>query len=315
MIKTEPTQVEFEKWRRKNLGKVTSGLSRILDRLSVNQSTVVTGLLKAMRYSLLGGGKRIRPLLALAAAEAVGGETREALPVALAVEMIHAYSLVHDDLPAMDNDSLRRGRLTCHKLFGEATAILAGDALFTLAFETLANYGRKNLEACRRINLILTILARAVGALGLVGGQALDLAMERRPAALPSLWPSVAEIRDMELRKTGELMAAALIGGAHLVGARPVELRRLRQIGLNLGLAFQIKDDLLNQAGDPARLGKAVGSDAVRGKATFPAVCGTIETERELNELTEKTLGLTLFFKYQGRNLKSLIVNLVDRQI
>lgn len=308
-------KAEFESWRVKNIERIENAMERSMARLEKNQPPAIAGLVAAMRYSLLGGGKRVRPLLALAAAEAVGGQAREALPAAQAVEMIHAYSLIHDDLPAMDNDDLRRGRPTCHKKFGEATALLAGDALLTLAFETFAQCGSKSLESARRINTAAVHLAKAVGAVGMVGGQAMDLSFERQSDGLSGPGKIQAHmVRDMELRKTGELMAVALVCGAVLGGGTPGDLKLLRKIGLKLGAAFQIKDDLLNLQGDPKLLGKAVGSDAERGKASFPSVFGLEAAERELADLSVRAVKAASSFKIKGLRLVQLIESLVDRQ-
>ncbi|MDR2947290.1 MAG: polyprenyl synthetase family protein [Candidatus Adiutrix sp.] len=265
-------------------------------------------LFEAMRYALLGGGKRLRPLLSLAAAEAVGGRQREALPAAMAVEAIHAYSLIHDDLPCMDDDDLRRGRPTCHKIFGESTALLAGDALLTLAFEFLAGNGVKSLEAGRRINSAALHLARAAGAVGMVGGQVLDLAFENSGNR------DIEEVRFMAARKTGDLIAAALVCGSALAGGSPSELKTLRALGHHAGLAFQIKDDLLNLTGDPKVMGKAKGSDAEHGKSSFPALLGEEGAERELRALAEKALAAAASFKLRGRNLRFLILRMVNRE-
>ncbi len=309
----------LESWRLKNLERVRSGLAKALDRLRPGEPPKVIELLDAMAYALLGGGKQLRPLLALAAAEAVGGRAVAALPPALAVEMVHAYSLVHDDLPAMDDDDLRRGRPTCHKVYGEAAAILAGDALLTLAFQTLAESGLKTPEAARRANLAIVHLARAAGAAGMVGGQMLDLAFEKRPDPASghdtrSEAVTGDMVKIMETRKTGELMAAALVGGAIFGGGGAGDLRLLRRLGLTLGLAFQIRDDLLNQEGDPALTGKAVGSDAARGKASFPNILGRAEAEREYAGLTGQALAWAASFKQPGRRLVQIIDSLVHRR-
>jgi len=308
----------FEAWRGRNLQLLENSLAKALSRYQTRQPAAVEHLVKAMGYSL-SGGKRVRPLLALAAALAVGGRVREALPAALAVEMVHVYSLIHDDLPAMDNDDLRRGRPTCHKVFGEAGAILAGDALLTLAFEVLAEGGRKSPEAAVRSGKAILALAQSAGAAGMLGGQALDLAFEKRPDDFPEkpLLPekiSPDMVRDMERRKTGELMAAALYCGGVLAGAGQTRLRSLRNLGLTLGLAFQIQDDLLNLRGDPALLGKAVGSDRARGKASFPAVVEIRAAEQELEKLLDKALALAASFKEPGRYLSRIIESLAARK-
>ena len=295
----------FEAWRGRQLAVINSCLARSLKRLNLARKGLAH-LEEAMRYSLLGGGKRLRPLLALAAAEAVGGRARAALPLAMAVEMVHAYSLVHDDLPSMDNDDMRRGRPTCHKVFGEGPAILAGDALLTLAFSSLA--GHKG-PAAGRLGQAAAFLARGAGAAGMVGGQAMDLALEGRGAP-----GAPEEVRVMESLKTGALMAAALAGGAVLAGGGPPDLRRLWGLGLDLGLAFQIRDDLLNLSGDPALTGKAVGSDAARGKATLPALLGQGAAEREMKDLHRKILAKIEVFGTRARHLAGLIAALDERQ-
>ena len=308
MKMTEPAGPEFIVWRDKWLLRTEKSLTLILDRLEKDQPDEVQNLIGTMRYALLGGGKRLRPLLALAGAEAVGGRIDEALPAACAVEMVHTYSLIHDDLPAMDDDDIRRGRPTCHKAFGEAAAILAGDALLTLAFETIAAGADKQPEKAVRAVRAAGVLARAAGAVGMVGGQALDLSFENCGHI------QVAQVQDMELRKTGELIAGAIVAGATLAGGKPAQLNKLRAIALNTGLAFQIRDDLLNQSGDAGALGKAVGSDAARGKASFPAVAGTKVAEETLRQLANQARESAMVFRDNGRHLAALIDLMVDRQ-
>ena len=216
------------------------------------------GLLEAMSYSLFAGGKRLRPALALGAAEIVGGDDAVALPVACALEMIHTYSLIHDDLPAMDNDDLRRGRPTLHKAHGEATAILAGDTLLTLAFDMAAQSG--NTEVIRE-------LACASGPAGMAGGQYLDLQSEGKQIDLDTL-------RRIHLAKTGALIRASVRVGAILAGTAPVTLDALSRYGEALGLAFQITDDILDEVGNEVALGKPIGSDTNRQKSTYTSVVG-----------------------------------------
>ena len=231
------------------------------DALAAYKIQVPFTLFDAMEYSLLGGGKRLRPLLAVAAAEAVGGRCDGApLDFACAAEFVHTYSLVHDDLPAMDDDDLRRGRPTCHKVFGEAMAILAGDALLTEAFRILC---RGNEPA--RLKLV-DLLAKASGAHGMVGGQADDVREE---------WPRSLEfLENLHRRKTGALIAVACTGGACAAGASEQDVAAMQDYGLHLGLAFQIIDDLMDLAGDPVKMGKTKGTDARKGKVTFPALLG-----------------------------------------
>jgi geranylgeranyl diphosphate synthase type II len=239
-------------------------------------------LLEAMRYSLLAPGKRLRPLLVVLAAEACDVPDADPWPAACAVEMVHAYSLVHDDLPAMDDDDLRRGQPTCHKRFGEALAILAGDALLTLAFQVVAaGYPPVTAAAC-----CLT-LAKASGAAGMVGGQVDDLAWEKDDTER-----TVAGLEHLHARKTGALFRASLRLGvlaAHAGRETPPELlERFEAYGRCLGLAFQITDDLLDVQGDPERAGKAVGKDAARGKLTYPGLLGIAESRRRAERLCQE---------------------------
>lgn len=222
------------------------------------------GMVEAIRYSLFAGGKRLRPALALGAAELVCGDDVPAMPAACAVEMVHTYSLIHDDLPAMDNDDMRRGRPTAHRVFGEATAILAGDALLAMAFDEITRTG--SLTAVRE-------LARAAGVAGMAGGQYLDIQAEGKTLPLDLL-------RDLHARKTGALITVSLRLGALLSGAEPDALRALTDYGRHLGLAFQIADDILDVEGDATLLGKSVGKDSANKKSTYPALVGMAEAKR-----------------------------------
>jgi geranylgeranyl diphosphate synthase type II len=234
---------------------------------------------QALRYAALSPGKRLRPLLVLTSCEAVGGDWRRALPAAVAVECVHAFSLVHDDLPAMDDDDYRRGRLTTHKKFGEGLGILAGDALIAFAFEELARLRSEDVPDARVVDAV-TRLARAAGADHLVGGQALDLAAEGRRVA-------ASGVRNIHVRKTGALMGAALAIGALAgdAGARTAD--QLHQAGVSLGFAFQIHDDLLNAGSSLQALGKRAGTDAARGKATYPAAVGEKRARAEAARLMQ----------------------------
>ncbi|MBX3413427.1 MAG: polyprenyl synthetase family protein [Pirellulales bacterium] len=235
-------------------------------------------LAEAIHYSLLAPGKRLRPLLVVLAAEACGGTLDAALPAACAVEMIHAYSLVHDDLPAMDDDDLRRGRPTCHKVYGEALGILVGDALQALAFETIARDVRQPAVAAR----MCYTLATAAGPAALVGGQADDLAAEQQGVAdLPTL-------EAIHRRKTGALLRASLALGGLAAEATDEQLAALDEYGRALGLAFQITDDLLDVRGNEAQLGKRVGKDSDRGKLTFPGLLGVEESVHQAEELVRE---------------------------
>jgi geranylgeranyl diphosphate synthase type II len=235
---------------------------------------------EAARYSLEAGGKRVRPVLCLLACEAVGGTAAQALPGALALEFVHTYSLIHDDLPAMDDDDLRRGRPTNHKVFGEGHAILAGDALLTEAFGVLA---AADLDPGRRAEA-LVLLAEAAGWRGMAGGQALDLEGEKIASY------DLDHLRLIHRLKTGALLRAALEIGAVLGGATPTEQAALRAYGEAIGLAFQIQDDILDATATDADLGKRAGKDAGRGKITYPSLLGLEGARQALSEATETAL-------------------------
>ncbi len=235
----------------------------------------------AMRYSCLAPGKRLRPVLCLLAAQAVGALPIRALDAACAVEMIHCFSLIHDDLPAIDNDDLRRGRPTCHVQFGEAVAILAGDALFALAFDTLARVEGDPAAVLRSMR----VLTHAVGSDGLVGGETVDILSEGKAVDRDTL-------DYIHTRKTGALISAAAEIGAILGGGTEVQIRKLREYGEKIGLAFQIADDVLNETGTPEQLGKAVGSDRERQKATYPALYGLEASRVRALELADESAKL-----------------------
>lgn len=256
-------------------------LRPVRDRIDAQLSTYTnlpadcpTALREAMRHSLLAPGKRLRPLLVVLAAESCGGSESAALPAACAVEMIHAYSLIHDDLPAMDDDDLRRGRPTCHRAFGEAQAILAGDALLTLAFEVLARDIAPPAVAAR----CCAELAHAAGAVGMVGGQSDDVSGELAEAGLPGL-------EQIHRRKTGAMFNVSLRLGGLVAGANAEQLTALDTYGTKLGLAFQIVDDLLDVAGDEAIVGKRLQKDQNQGKLTFPGLLGLEESSDRASRL------------------------------
>lgn len=252
---------------------------------------------EALAYSLLAGGKRLRPVLTLAAAEAVAGDVcavELAEPAACAVELIHTYSLIHDDLPAMDNDTLRRGRPTSHVVFGEGLAILAGDALLTEAFAILARLPEScDPDVWRRKLGTIQVIAEAAGACGMVGGQALDLqaaGQVRRGGVPVALVLDEAGLADMHSRKTGALIRAAVVAGAVMAGARPELLAAIAAFGTELGLAFQIVDDILDVEGAAADLGKTVGKDAAAGKPTYPARYGLDGARARAAEARDRAL-------------------------
>jgi geranylgeranyl diphosphate synthase type II len=232
--------------------------------------------IEAMRYSLFAGGKRVRPILCIAACESVGGDVIQAMPAAVALECIHTYSLIHDDLPAMDDDELRRGKPTSHMLYGEAGAILAGDGLLTLAFELLSGDKLRTISPDDRLRII-NIIASGAGSHGMVGGQAIDIGCEGKKTDIETL-------REIHSRKTGALITASVQTGAVLGGADRDQFTALTVYGKKIGLAFQIVDDLLNVEGTTEQLGKSAGSDAERHKATYPAFFGVEATRRMAEE-------------------------------
>lgn len=256
-------------------------VERELDARLPSESIIPQRLHRAARYSVLGGGKRVRPVLVYATAEALGIDLARVDAAACAVELIHTYSLIHDDLPAMDDDDLRRGKPTCHKAFDEATAILAGDALQVLAFEILATDESLPPNAEQRLRLV-ALLARASGTAGMAGGQAIDLGAVGRRLEL-------AEVEEMHARKTGALIRASVLMSAACVAEEsPTITQALDRYATDLGLAFQIRDDLLDVEGDPSLLGKATGADRMRGKPTYPAVAGVEAARARLNMLHER---------------------------
>nr|WP_108722262.1 farnesyl diphosphate synthase [Gorillibacterium timonense] len=240
---------------------------------------IPANLEESMKYSLLAGGKRMRPILALTAAEALGGRLEAALPAACAVELVHTYSLIHDDLPAMDNDDYRRGRLTNHKVYGDAMAILAGDGLLTHAFYLVADTARFGVpaEACLAI---VSDLSRLAGPLGMVGGQAAD--MEGVQGITDA-----RQLQAIHTHKTGDLIVFSLLAGARCAGADERQLEALRTYGYSIGLAFQIQDDILDLTGDEAKLGKPVKSDERQHKVTYPYLLGLEASRQRVVELTE----------------------------
>jgi geranylgeranyl diphosphate synthase type II len=260
-------------------------------------------LAEAMRYSTLAGGKRLRPLLCLMAAEACGGERSAALPAACALEMVHTYSLIHDDLPAMDDDDLRRGRPTCHKAFDEATAVLAGDALLTLAFELIARHTR---PAAAATDCVL-ILAGAAGPEGMVGGQMADLQAEGRTDG------TVEALEAIHRRKTGALLRAPLRMGGVVAGAPGQFLSALDGYGRAVGLAFQIVDDLLDVQGDESKLGKRVNKDSGLGKWTYPAFLGVEGSRRKAAQLADEAVAALAPLGDRGDRLRALALDLLER--
>ncbi len=275
-----------------------------LDELFVSTGHPET-IYRAMSYSVMAGGKRLRPILLLATAESLGAPTKNLTDLACAVELVHTYSLIHDDLPAMDDSDLRRGKPSCHRAFGEAIAILAGDALLTMAFGLVADYGlltgnyREALEIGGR-------LSRAAGVEGMIGGQVLDLMGERKRISLP-------ELKQMYRRKTGALIEAAVIIGALTATPSPDQLAALSGYASRLGLAFQIVDDLLDREGTAEQTGKPHHADESRFKSTYPALMGVEPARQEALKLYEQALFCLESLGESGQLLKQLARYLVFR--
>jgi geranylgeranyl diphosphate synthase type II len=270
------------------------------------EDNVPSDIYKAVRYSVFNGGKRIRPILCLAAAEAVGGDLGPAIPVACALELIHAYSLIHDDLPAMDNDDFRRGKPTCHKVFGENVAILAGDALLTEAFVLLSHMEKVRLSAERRLAVIQEI-AQAAGINGMVGGQALDVLSGESVSDENTLY-------EIHRRKTGALIVAAVKSGAIIFNARKDKIQALAQYGINLGLAFQIADDILNVEGDRKLMGKETGSDAAHDKLTYPSLLGLDVAKEKLAKYIDAAIASLSGFDERARPLLVIARYIMERK-
>ena len=280
-----------------------------LDELMLPAKGVFADHITAMRYSLFVGGKRVRPILCLAAGSAISSDPEiefRLLPVACALECIHTYSLIHDDLPAMDDDDLRRGSPTCHKKFGEAEAILAGDGLLTYAFDLLSDpRHERGLSGQARLAIIQAI-ARAAGSPGMVGGQALDMAAEGKQIEFDHL-------RAIHRSKTGALITASVLAGAIGGGAGTDQLADMRRFGDSIGLAFQIVDDLLDVISTTEELGKTAGSDAAQNKATYPAFFGVDRTRELAEEAVSQSLAALERFDERADPLRALARYIVDR--
>ena len=282
-------------------------VDRFLDQVIPTEKIEPTTLHEAMRYSLFAGGKRIRPILALAAAEAVGNPPPSVLAIASSLELIHTYSLIHDDLPAMDNDDYRRGKRTTHKVYGEAMAILAGDALLTLAFELCSRPDlMERLDPQRQVQ-ILYELAVGSGHLGMVGGQVLDIQAENKDIDL-------AALQTIHAHKTGMLIRAAVRMGAIASCASADQLQHLTGFAEDIGLAFQIADDVLNVTGTREQLGKNAMTDAQRGKKTYPAFYGVDGARSLADQCIERAIGRLSRFDTKADPLRGLAKYITSRQ-
>ncbi len=284
----------------RNNRRINRALGELLDRSANGGGR----LLEAMRYSLMAGGKRLRPNLCLAAAEAVDGGPSDVLAAACALEMIHTYSLIHDDLPAMDDDDLRRGKPTCHVAFDEATAILAGDALLTLAFEILATMPGCRPERCLEV---IRLMAAAAGGQGMVQGQMLD--MLSQGAVL-----SLEQLEHLHSLKTGAMIEASLDVGAILAGGSPRQIEAVRLFGRRIGLAFQVVDDILNIEGDPSVMGKAVGTDRLRRKNSHPGLLGLAKSKEFAQNLVQQAIEALAEFDARADALRAFARYVVERK-
>jgi geranylgeranyl diphosphate synthase type II len=275
-----------------------------LDRLMPGETAQPPSIHRAMRYSVQAGGKRVRPILCLESARIFTADVTSVLPVACALEFVHTYSLIHDDLPALDNDDLRRGKPTCHKKFGEATAILAGDALLTLAFETLAN---APIEPARRVAILSHVAASAGTMNGMVGGQVADLEAEGR-----AIQP--ADLEYIHRSKTAALIRASVVSGAIGGGADDEDVARLKRFGETIGWAFQVVDDILDVEESSAALGKTAGEDAAQQKATYPSLFGLEKSRQFAKELEARAMSEIELYGVRAARLRELAELIVHRR-
>ncbi|HEY4905905.1 MAG TPA: farnesyl diphosphate synthase [Candidatus Acidoferrum sp.] len=281
-----------------------AGIEEALDRLLPKEEAHPASIHKAMRYSVFAGGKRIRPILCLEAAAMFSENPVAAVSAGCALEFIHTYSLIHDDLPALDNDDFRRGKPTCHKVFGEAIAILAGDALLTLAFQTLAFVP---VEPQRRLNILATIAQAAGTDRGMIGGQVADLEAEKKT-------PDVGTLEYIHRSKTAALIRASIVAGGIAGGATNEDVERLKCFGENIGWAFQVVDDILDVEESSAVLGKTAGKDQAQQKATYPALYGILQSRDIAADLAAKALSELDYYGERASRLREMAQFLVARR-
>jgi geranylgeranyl diphosphate synthase type II len=299
--------------------KVSKGIEKYLEERKIlvdkalkefmpEPSGLAGDVIRAMNYTLFAGGKRIRPVLCIAGSEAVGGSADDVVPVACAIELIHAYSLIHDDLPVMDNDDFRRGKPTNHKVFGEAVALLAGDSLLTLAFNLMASYGLDKNGEKKALLRVIDLIASAAGYKGMVGGQMVDISYEGKD-------PDPTVVEYIHRNKTGALIAASVTAGTILAGGNEEGVKSINRYGQQIGLAFQIADDILNIEGDRNVMGKGIGSDKVKGKITYPSVFGISESKNIQTRLIDHAIESLNRFDERAEPLRDLARYIINRKV
>ena len=294
-----------------NLKEYLSQKKKVIDlalqKYLPERKGLAADLIKAIRYSLFAGGKRLRPILCIASAEAVGGNMESVMPAACALEFIHTYSLIHDDLPVMDDDDLRRGMPTNHKVFGEAVALLAGDGLLTEAFRLMCSKDLLAHVPAESVVRVVEVVAEGAGCTGMVAGQVADIQAEGQKAT-----KDVVDF--IHEHKTAALITASVVSGAVLGGGNPRQIEALRTYGKGIGLAFQISDDLLDVEGDTNSMGKTVGSDERKGKATYPAVVGLERSKEIQNELVQRAVSAIEAFDQEADPLREIAYYIVRRR-
>ena len=278
-----------------------------LDECFPKAEGLTADLIEAMRYSLFAGGKRLRPILCMAGAEAVGGEGQHVLPVACALELIHTYSLIHDDLPLMDDDDFRRGKPTNHKVFGDVIALLAGDGLLTEAFSFMTSPAATGAIAPGRLLEVIRMISGAAGYGGMVGGQVVDMQWEGKKADLET-------VKFLHAHKTGALIEASVVSGAMVTGAPESLVRSVLSYGKKIGLAFQISDDILDVEGDSETMGKMAGADEEKGKITYPSVLGLDESKKIQSTLVQEAVQDLNAFGEKAEPLRQIAYYIIERK-
>lgn len=291
------------------IGEKRIAVDQALQKIFPSASGQASEIVKAMEYSIFAGGKRLRPVLCIAASEAVGGDSSDSdvMPVACALELIQTYSLIHDDLPAMDNDNLRRGKPTNHNIFGEALALLAGDGLLTEAFHLMASCGERPGTDARLLLRVISTIAEAAGYAGMVGGQVVDMQWQGKQADLDA-------VQFIHSHKTAALIRASVVSGAILAGATDSQIEAISSYGEKTGLAFQISDDILDLESDSHTLGKQVGMDIKLGKATYPAVTGIEHSKQTQSKLVEDAVAALETFDRRADPLRAIARYVIERK-